>query len=612
MGVKRAGAAVTGELIAIALTASPGGVPGESSQASPSGLRGAVPPGTAETVAGARWNAGLWRAALVAAATLGKDVPDLALSAMPAGSIEGVAASALIATGWIAAHTGAAIDPSATVAGSIELDGTIGPVAGLPEQLSAAIAGGKTRLGVPAGMRLARSEATGQLVDVVQLARAHRAEVIELATVADAFALLTRTRLPAPVAVSEAEMALDADAQAALEAAYVAWQRRLAGEWAALLELEQAGRLPAAIQAMVRLAKERSAAAETLHEAGTLAAAVHRIASAWVHAAGANRTYAVVAKLQRGDIDGALALLAAFAAPGEPGVEATLAQLTASPATSLAGQLRVRAALEAALRGGAYLGFAGDELRLATPLLTGFHGKPPAELSAPSTAEQVTIAVAPVVVMALRTEAELRCAALASALDAPATTADARPEAVTSSPESVARRAATLEAAAVAELGLVDALLVEPIAHRAGLSIDQARRRVAAAEPDYLIAAAVVRAAIEDPRRALAAQQLALASATALVARSDAFAIRLDASGAAIAVEPAEAFHRLLDLAARRARAAARAARIATGAIPAQAKLAYQLARVERAGGLDDQLDALADLWASSAASRAAVALARD
>jgi hypothetical protein len=62
----------------------------------------------------------------------------------------------------------------------------------------------------------------------------------------------------------------------------------------------------------------------------------------------------------------------------------------------------------------------------------------------------------------------------------------------------------------------------------------------------------------------------------------------------------------------RAARARARAARIATGAIPLQAKLAYQLAATAVTGTVEDQLDGLAELWASTAASQAAITLVRN
>ena len=68
----------------------------------------------------------------------------------------------------------------------------------------------------------------------------------------------------------------------------------------------------------------------------------------------------------------------------------------------------------------------------------------------------------------------------------------------------------------------------------------------------------------------------------------------------------------MLASAERSARASARAARIATGGIPVQAKLAYQLAAVQREGDLSDKLLALASFWQSSAYSQTAVALARN
>ena len=99
-------------------------------------------------------------------------------------------------------------------------------------------------------------------------------------------------------------------------------------------------------------------------------------------------------------------------------------------------------------------------------------------------------------------------------------------------------------------------------------------------------------------------------STALLVAKYDALIVHVADSGKVVAVEPAEAFRNLLANAKRGARASARAARIATGAIPVQAKLAYQLASVEEAGTIDDQLDALAELWTASEFCQVAVMLA--
>lgn len=109
----------------------------------------------------------------------------------------------------------------------------------------------------------------------------------------------------------------------------------------------------------------------------------------------------------------------------------------------------------------------------------------------------------------------------------------------------------------------------------------------------------------------IAGYMVAHHSAALLIAKYDALAIHIADSGKVDAIEHPEAFRNLLANAKRRARANARAARIATGAIPVQAKLAYQLAGTEETGSLDDQLDALAELWTASEFCQVAVMLAR-
>jgi hypothetical protein len=425
--------------------------------------------------AGPAWHAGLWSAALVAAAALDKDATDLTFSAAPPVPGDQSTASALVAAGFLATLTGEKIDPAAAVTGAIQPDGTIGPVAGLPEQFLAAIARGKTRLGYPSGMRVARSLATGEDVDLVRLARAHRAEAIELAGVHDAYQLLTRAPLPAAVPVGEDDMALDAGALERLDARYLAWRKRLADEWAQLLQLEQSGRLPQAVKLRARFAHERSEQAEALYRAGKLPAAYARMTTAWVSAATANAAHAVLAKLAAGDIDGAAAALSAAGA-SEATTGALLAKIGALRPATLAGHLGMVAAFQAALRGWAYDAFAADAIRVATQQLGGYKGKPASELSAPATHEAIASAVVPAALMKFRAIAENDLA-----------DQDIEPDHGTAhacSPADVKRLAAVFQRAAAAGLRHVDGLLVEPLANRAGLAGAAARERVAATEPD--------------------------------------------------------------------------------------------------------------------------------
>src|SRR5439155_87067 len=82
---------------------------------------------------GPQWRAGVWVSAFVAATTLGKDLTDFTFSASTTGYIDGASASGLMAGGFLAAMTGTTVDPSVTMTGIINPDGTIGPVGGIPE-----------------------------------------------------------------------------------------------------------------------------------------------------------------------------------------------------------------------------------------------------------------------------------------------------------------------------------------------------------------------------------------------------------------------------------------------------------------------------------------------
>jgi hypothetical protein len=543
------------------------------------------------------------------------------VAALPAGGTDDASASALLAAGFLAALTGVPVDPAATLTGMLAPDGTIGPVAGLPERALGAIAHGKTRIGYPAGLRRARSQVTGKDVDIVELARQHRVEAVEIADIHDAYRLLTRRQLPAPVPVPEADMALDPPTRRALEARYRDWQSRVAGEWAALLQLEQAGRIPPTIEQMMRLARARSDQAEALRRRDELVAAYGRMAAAWIYARSANDTHTVLARVTAGDIDGALATLATLDT-AEERTRATLEQLGATQPTTLGGQLAMIEALQVALRGWATHASAAAAIAETTQHVQDLRGKARSVLGAPATADAVATAVGPAVLRVLRTVAEATLAAQLLALEP-----ELGPE-YRCAPAELSRLAAGFQAAAAAELRYLDRLLVEPLARRTGLAPDVARRRLAAVEPDFLLATALAGVPDEGLLRDLVAawgadssgaSALRLASqlaahheAALVVAKYGSLEVRADDAGKITSVGQAPAFRRQLASAGLRARASARAARIATGTIPVQARLAYQLARVDAAGDLDDQIYALSSLWTSTAFSQTAVMLARN
>jgi hypothetical protein len=562
--------------------------------------------------------------AFVAASALGKDLTDFTFSAASGGYIDGASASGLMAGGFLAAITGAKIDQAATMTGTINPDGTIGPVAGIPEKLAAAIAKGKKRFGYPIGLRQVRSAATGAVVDLEQVAKAAGAEAIEIANVHDAYRLLTGgQKLPEPVPVAEPEMALDEATAKALDARYREWQKRLAGEWATLFQLQQSGNLPRMLMAMARHAQALGEAAERLSRKGAAAAAYAKVLEAWVFAASATDTYDLLQKVQQGDVPAAIAALDKLDRLEQTTIE-LFKKLGAMQPATMGDHMLMMSAFQSALRGWGFKVFAADEVRTAKRYLDRLVGKRREELATPRTADALVSAVAPAIVLIGRTYAETIHAQQRLEYEREQTLTYA------CSLPNVRRLSTSFQSASAAGVNYFDTLLLEPMARSLGVPLDAARTRLAMSEPDYLVAYMLSHLQTwtgmpQDLKKewgedslawslmSLAANELAYYVSAELIAKHYALAVRADYfSDQGATVEHAKAFAHMLASAERAARAHARAARIATGAIPVQARLAYQMATVQRAGDVGDQLDALSSYWMSSAYSQTAVMLARN
>lgn len=571
---------------------------------------------------GAQWRAGVWVSAFVAATVLGKDLTDFTFSAASGGYIDGASASGLMAGGFLATMTGQKIDANATMTGTINPDGSIGPVGGIPEKFTGSIEKGKKRLGYPIGMRWSKSEATGKLVDLVQLAKDHGAEAIEVANVHEAYKLLTGKSLPEAVPVSEAEMALDPETVKAIEEKYKDWQQRLATEWASLLQLQQAGRLPATLLAMAKHAQDTAEKAEKLHKQGLSAAAYAKMLGAWVYAASATDTYEILAKVQAGDPAGAVAALEQLDKLDSMTRDVFDKVGAIKPAT-LGQHLLMITTFQAALRGWGFKQFAADAVA-RTKVLLGELGPITAQLQSPEIADKVVQQVAPTVLMIGRTVAETMMAQQELEFET-----EKSVNYMCSIP-NVKRMATSFQSAGVAGINYFDTLLVEPLAKEASMSVEDARIRVSMREPDYLVAFMLSRlqqmteglpkelkakwgeGSVAWALLSLAGSELAYYHAAELITKYYSLGLHTDALGRADSVEHDKAFTNMLASAERSARANARAARIATGGVPVQAKLAYQLASVDREGDISDKISALAGYWQSSAFSQTAVMLARN
>ena len=573
---------------------------------------------------GPEWRAGVWSSALVAATVLGKDLTDVAFSATSGSDIDDASASGLLAAGFLAALTGAPIDPAATLTGAIDPDGTIGPVAGLPEKFASAIASGKRRLGYPAGMRTATSDQTGQDVDLVALAKAHGAEAIEIADVRAAYTLLTRKALPTTLPVAEADMALDPSTASALEAKYKQWQQRVAAQWTAIEQATAGARPPQYVELLQKYARELTDKGEALHRRGLIGAAYSRALLAWCVATTAGEVLDVVAKVRARDYEGARAALVTIDKLGEE-TSAVFERIGALKPTTLGGHLQMLAAFRAAIDAWVDRSVAQPALASAEAALASLPNAPPAQLASPELIDQIANMVGPILLYATRSSAQSQFALEQLEFEHE----DSVP--YSASLAGVARMTSAFTSAGIAGLNGFDQLVIQPLAKRRGVDVDATRKRFTFDEPDYLVAymAAKLGDTSSDglPKDlatawgdhslawellSLAGSEIAYYNSAELLAKWYSLGAHTDDSGHVASVDHAQAFERMLAAAERNARANARAARIAAGAIPIQARLSYQLAMVERDGDVGEKLDALQELWWSSASSQTAVMLARN
>jgi hypothetical protein len=279
-------------------------------------------------------------------------------------------------------------------------------------------------------------------------------------------------------------------------------------------------------------------------------------------------------------------------------------------------------AFQSALRGWGFKSFASEEVKKAKRYLEGLAGKGKDVLGASGTASELVVNVAPAIMLIGRTFAETIHAQQRLEYESEKTI-----NYMCSLP-NVKRLSTSFQSAAAAGVNYFDTLLIEPMAKSFGIPMDAARMRLAMTEPDYLVAYMLSHLPTwegmpQDLKKewgetslawnlmSLAANELAYFESAELIAKHYSLQIRNDFTGKA-SVEHEKAFVNMLASAERAARASARAARIATGAIPVQAKLAYQTATVKRDGDVSDKIDALAAYWMSSAYSQTAVMLARN
>ncbi len=174
---------------------------------------------------GDQWHAAGWDAVTVATLLTGSPLSNRDVEFDITGKIDGPSAGALMTIGVLSLLRGDKLEPDITMTGTINPDGTIGPVGGIPYKIQGVVAAHKTRMLIPTGQRNSANDA-GTLVDVVAAGQAKGIAVTEVSDIYDAYKAFTGKDLPRPQAATN--VALDEPTYQKLKAKVETWNSKYA------------------------------------------------------------------------------------------------------------------------------------------------------------------------------------------------------------------------------------------------------------------------------------------------------------------------------------------------------------------------------------------------
>jgi len=147
--------------------------------------------------AGEQWRSTAWIAAFTAAGRARQSFLANEFTVRTGGHVDGPSAGMLTTAAFLALLRGVPVLPDVTMTGTINPDGTTGPVGGIPQKLQGAAAQGKKVFGYPVGCRQSEDLKTGRVVDIDALGQQLGVKTVEVGTLADAYLLLTGQALEA-------------------------------------------------------------------------------------------------------------------------------------------------------------------------------------------------------------------------------------------------------------------------------------------------------------------------------------------------------------------------------------------------------------------------------
>jgi hypothetical protein len=562
---------------------------------------GTVSVGVAEEFAGGggnQWRTATWLAAFNATRTLGASLADYEFNVHVGGHTDGPSAGMITTSTMLALIRGKALRADTTMTGTINPDGTAGPVGGIVQKMEGAKRDGLARFGFPIGCRNHKDMATGQDVDLMAVGQRLGLEVREISDVYEAYEFLTGDQLPRNEPIAESEMEPGPQTQALLRAKLAGWKSRLDREIGSLKQQVKATGVPSEVFGpLLAEADKCFETAQRDERNGFLMPALDGFVQTAIRVSVANRLSGAFVQMVQRDINGLIqANRTAATVKGE--VEAFGQQLEVKAlARTRGGQVNTVAAFTTYVEARAANMIADDFVNGANAILTGLQNG-----QIQPTPQNLAALMERVALPTLFYDVSRVYLEFAKDLqDLITEEGNAKP--IPSL--AVDRTVAGYASAATAVLAYFDALITQEVAKGKGLSMEEAQALIANKESEYylarkanLLSEYTGRGGVSDGVKLmrLAAASNAFLSGAKLVNKWYSLGGTFDKDGGVV-LENRRALTAQLDLARRNAREAAARAKSVAGFVPTPARLAYQVANARREGSDEDKLTALASYW---------------
>jgi hypothetical protein len=253
---------------------------------------------------GSQWRAAGWMAAVVAALDSSQPLAHWRISYDVPGLIDGPSAGMLMTVSTLSAMLGQPMQPGVSMTGTINPDGSIGPVSGIYHKLAGAKAKGLRKILIPGGLRQ-EEQKDGSVKDLLERGRELGLEVREVNDLEGAYQELTGQALH-QVPDDGRNFTMPPAAQKALGQSYARWEAKLGD---ALERMRQtATQVPAQFHPKLDIAWKNAqtmrARALQAKEQGNLSLAMPLMFLAAVAAdTGTHLSYLYVAQARGGDQD---------------------------------------------------------------------------------------------------------------------------------------------------------------------------------------------------------------------------------------------------------------------------------------------------------------------